>query len=170
MPVGMTYQVADVTKPLNPVSKMCDAGNIVTSTAEGVTQEFVDGRFDALQTWVWSVCVEHLGNKWSARRNGFCQAGKVISRASRAASPILGQVSDEEDVLAIEESTSDDEEQDHCVFHGIDDESEIEREVRRSKCNNISACISRTGAGANTVCLVAESAPNIDEEILVKFQ
>ena len=34
-PVGVTYQVADVTKPLNPVSKMCDAGNVVTFTAEG---------------------------------------------------------------------------------------------------------------------------------------
>ena len=28
-PVGMTYQVAEVTKPLSPVSKMCDAGNVV---------------------------------------------------------------------------------------------------------------------------------------------
>ena len=143
----------------------------------------MDGRFDALRTWVWSVCVEHLGKKWSARRNGFCQAGNVISRASRAVSPILGQVSDEEDVPAIEESTSDDEEQDHCVFHGIDDESEIEREVRQlvdnvmhlvlpewRKCKIISARISRRGAGVNTVCLVAESAPNIDEEILVKIQ
>ena len=91
----------------------------------------MDGRFDALRTWVWSVCVEHLGKKWSTRRNGFCQPGNVISRASRAVSPILGQVSDEEDVPPIEESTSDDEEQDHCVCLGIYDESEIEREVRQ---------------------------------------
>ena len=35
--VGMTYQVADVTKPLNPVSKMCDAGNVDTFTAAGCT-------------------------------------------------------------------------------------------------------------------------------------
>ena len=33
----MTYQVADVTKPLNSVSKMCDARNVVTFTAEGGT-------------------------------------------------------------------------------------------------------------------------------------
>ena len=40
-------------------------------------------------------------------------------------------VSDEEDVQESEESTSDDEEQDPCVLHGIDDESEIEREARQ---------------------------------------
>ena len=51
----------------------------------------------------------------------------MISRASRAVSPLLEQVSDEEEVQEIEESPSDDEEQDHCVLHGIDDESEIER-------------------------------------------
>ena len=38
-PVGMTYQVAEVTKPLNSVSKMCDAGNVVTFTAHGGTMK-----------------------------------------------------------------------------------------------------------------------------------
>ena len=33
----MTCQVADVIKPLNSVSKMCDAVNAVTFTAEGGT-------------------------------------------------------------------------------------------------------------------------------------
>ena len=33
----MTCQVADVTRPLNSVSKMCDAENFVTFTAEGGT-------------------------------------------------------------------------------------------------------------------------------------
>ena len=53
---------------------------------------------------------------------------------------MLEQVSDEEEVQEIEESTSDDEEQDYCVLHGIDDEGEIEREarqlrqLRRQKC------------------------------------
>ena len=69
------------------------------------------------------MCAEHVGKKtWSARRNGFCQAGNVISRAS---SPMHEQVSDEEDVQEIKERTSDDEEEDHCVLHGIDDESEM---------------------------------------------
>ena len=36
-PVGMTCQVADVTKPLNAVSHMCGAENVVTFTAEGST-------------------------------------------------------------------------------------------------------------------------------------
>ena len=44
---------------------------------------------------------------------------------------MLLQVSDEEEVQEIEESTSDDEEQDHCVLHGIDDESEIKTEARQ---------------------------------------
>ena len=55
----------------------------------------------------------------------------MISRVSRAVSPLPEQVSDEENVDEIEESTSDDEEQDHCEVHGIDDESEIEREARQ---------------------------------------
>ena len=37
------------------------------------------------------------------------------------------------------------------------------------KCKNISARISRTGVGANTVCLAVELAPNIGEEILEKI-
>ena len=41
---------------------------------------------------------------------------------------MLKQVCDDEEVQEIEESTSDDEEQDASVLHGIDDESEIERE------------------------------------------
>ena len=44
---------------------------------------------------------------------------------------MLEQVSDVEEIKDVEESTSDDEEQDHCVFHEIDDESEIERGVRQ---------------------------------------
>ena len=72
-----------------------------------------------------------MSKKENARRNGFCQAGNVISRASLAARPVLEQVSDEEDIQEIEESTSDDEEQDHCVLHGIADEFEIEREARQ---------------------------------------
>ena len=32
-PVGMTHQVADVTKPLSSVSTMCDAGDVVTFNA-----------------------------------------------------------------------------------------------------------------------------------------
>ena len=84
----------------------------------------------------------------------------MISRASCAVSPMLEHVSDEVEVQEIEESPSDGEEQDQCVLHGIDDESEIERERRplrrqryahRLKCKNISARISRAGAGANTV-------------------
>ena len=35
---------------------------------------------------------------------------------------MLEQVSDEEEVQEIEEITSVDEEQEHCVVHGIDDE------------------------------------------------
>ena len=96
---------------------------------------------------------------------------------------MLEQVSDEEEAQEIEESTSDDEEQDHCVLHGIDDESEIEREARQLRRQRHAhrspaveemqehlARISRTRAGANIMCLVAESAHNIDEEILVKIQ
>ena len=37
-PVGMTYQVADVTIQLNSVSKMCDAGDAVTFGVEGITE------------------------------------------------------------------------------------------------------------------------------------
>ena len=40
-------------------------------------------------------------------------------------------MSAEEDVQESEESTSDNEEQDPCVLHGIDDESVIEREARQ---------------------------------------
>ena len=53
------------------------------------------------------VCIENLGKKENVMRNGFCQAGKVISRASRAVSPRLKQVSDEEEVQETEESMSD---------------------------------------------------------------
>ena len=49
-----------------------------------------------LNTWV---------KKWSARRNGFGQAVNVILRASRAVSPMLEQVSGEEEVEESEEST-----------------------------------------------------------------
>ena len=131
MPSWNAYQVADVTEPLNPVSKMCGAGNVVTFTAEG----------DTIKN-VWTGALTHFGresgvsvlNTWVKRGApggiDFCQAGNVISRASRAVSPLLEQVSDEEEVQEIEESPSDDEEQDHCVLHGIDDESEIERERR----------------------------------------
>ena len=55
----------------------------------------------------------------------------MTSRASRAVNPMMEQVSNEEEVQEIEESTSDDDEQDHCVSHGIDDESVIEREARQ---------------------------------------
>ena len=85
----------------------------------------MDGRFNAHGKRSWSVCAEHVGKKGSARRNGFCQAGNVISRASRAVSPMLEQVSGEVEVQEIEERTSDDEEEDHSVLHGIDDESQI---------------------------------------------
>ena len=34
-PVEMTYAVADVVKPLNAVSQICDRGNEVTFTATG---------------------------------------------------------------------------------------------------------------------------------------
>ena len=44
---------------------------------------------------------------------------------------MLKQVSDEEEFQEIEESTSDDEEQDPSVLHGIDDQSETEREARQ---------------------------------------
>ena len=97
---------------------------------------------------------------------------------------MLKQVSDEGEVQEIEESTSDDEEQDPSVLHGIDEQSETERERHANsvdngmhivlpqwrKFKNIFARISRTGAGANIVCLVVESAPNIDDEILVKIR
>ena len=128
-PDGMTYQVADVTKPLNLVSKMCDAGNVVALTVEGGSTKILwtgasihferDSGVYVLNTWV---------KKENVRRNGFCQAGNVISRA---VSPRLEQVSDEEDVQESEESTSDDEEEDPCVLYGIADESEIEREARQ---------------------------------------
>ena len=107
----------------------------------------------------------------------------MISRAPRAVSPILGQVSDEEDVQAIEGCTSDDEEQTMACYTGLMTSLKLRERCDNSvdnvmhlvlpewrKCNNVFARNSRTGAGANTVCLVAESAPNIDEEILVKFQ
>ena len=35
--VGLVHQVTGVTLPLNSVSKMCDAGNIVAFTAHGGT-------------------------------------------------------------------------------------------------------------------------------------
>ena len=37
--VGMTYQVAEVTNPLNSGTKMCDAENVVAFTAEGSTMK-----------------------------------------------------------------------------------------------------------------------------------
>ena len=37
--VGMTYQVAEVTNPLNSGLKLCDAENVVTFTAEGGTMK-----------------------------------------------------------------------------------------------------------------------------------
>ena len=40
---------------------------------------------------------------------------------ARASSPMHEQVSDEQDVQEIEERTSDDEEEDHDVLHGIDE-------------------------------------------------
>ena len=92
----MTYQVEDVTKPVNSVSKMCDAGKVVTSTAEGST-------IKNLWTRIWSSWVK----KGIAWRNGVWQVGNVIPRVSRAVSPMLDHVSDEEDVQAIEENTSD---------------------------------------------------------------
>ena len=92
----MTYQVTDVTKPLNSVSKLCDAAKSLRLLLKGHHQEFVDGRFNALRKRSWSVCGEHVGKKRNAMRKGFCQAGKVISRASRAVSPMLEQESDEE--------------------------------------------------------------------------
>ena len=116
---------------LNPVSKMCGAGNVVTFAVEG----------DTIKN-LWTGASMHFGRKsgvyvlntrvkkGSARRNIFCQAGNVISRASRAVSPLLEQVSDAEEVQEIEESPSNDEEQDQCVLLWIDDESEIERERR----------------------------------------
>ena len=112
----------------------------------------------------------------------FCQAGNVISRASRAVSPLSEHVSAEEEVQEIEESPSDGEEQDQCVLHGIDDESEIERETTTP---STTSCTSSSHSGGNartsphaspaqelvpTLYLVVESAPNIDEEILVKIR
>ena len=92
-------------------------------------------------------------------------------------------MSDEEEVQEIEESTSDDKEQDHCVSHGIHDDCGLgERHdhfvdnvthivlPQWRTCKHISTRISRTGAGANTVCLVVESAAKMDEEILVKIR
>ena len=35
--MGLVYQVAEGTLPLNSVSKMCDAGNIVAFIAHGGT-------------------------------------------------------------------------------------------------------------------------------------
>ena len=73
------------------------------------------------------------------------------------------QVSDEEDVQEIEQSASDDEEQDHCVLHGIGEghDNSVDNVVRIvlpqwKNCKNISACIYCTGEGANTVCLVVD--------------
>ena len=68
------------------------------------------------------------------------------------------------------------------MLHLIDDESKVERERHDKsvdnvmsivlpvwrKCKNISVRISRTGAGANIVCLAAESASSIDGEFVVK--
>ena len=51
----------------------------------------MDWRFDALRTRVWGVHVEHLGKKRNAGKNGFCQAGNEISRASLPVSPMLEQ-------------------------------------------------------------------------------
>ena len=62
-PVGM-----DVTSwrmspsRLNSVSRMCRCGERRYVYCWRVYyQEFVDGRFDALRTWVWSICVGSLG-------------------------------------------------------------------------------------------------------------
>ena len=55
----------------------------------------------------------------------------MILRASRAVSSTQEQVFGEEEVEEIEERTSDHEEEDHCVLHGIDDESEIQRVARQ---------------------------------------
>ena len=44
---------------------------------------------------------------------------------------MLKQVSDEEEVQELEESTSDNEEQDPCVSHRIDHDSEVERGARQ---------------------------------------
>ena len=41
--VGMTCQVADVTKPLNLVSKMCDAGYVVAFAVEGALSRICVG-------------------------------------------------------------------------------------------------------------------------------
>ena len=108
----------------------------------------------------------------------------MISRASRAVSPVLEQLSDEEGVQEIEESTSDDEEQDQCVLHGIDDESEIEREARQLRGQRHAHRPPTVGEMQEHLrthlpywswcqhCASGrvESAPNIDEEILVSIR
>ena len=130
-----------------------------------------------LNTWVKKV---------SARRN----ASNVTSRASRSVSPMLEQVSDEEDVQEIEERA-------RLTTQGwtiacytelltsLRKKQATSRRLRKRqensvnnvmrivlllwrKCKNISTRIFRAGAGANTVCLVVVSAPNIDGDPLVK--
>ncbi len=58
----MQYQIADVSKPLNSVSKICDRGNVVTFHSRGGvihnltsgkrTQFGRQGNIYTLQTWV----------------------------------------------------------------------------------------------------------------------
>ena len=67
-PVGMTYQVAEVTKPLNSVSKMCDAGNVVTFTAQWRHhQELVDRHDDEVRSRIGCLRSEHLGEAVNTR-------------------------------------------------------------------------------------------------------
>ena len=88
-PVGMTYQVADVTRPLTSVSKMCAAGNVVTFTAEGSTiKNLWTGASMHFGRGSGVYVFEHLGEKGNARRNAFlpgrhCDLLSLTSRKSK---------------------------------------------------------------------------------------
>ena len=69
--VQMTYQVTDVTKPLNSVSKICDQGNSVTfNSVGGVHRELVDRGNDAVFEGKWGVRAERVGAFTKQPTNG----------------------------------------------------------------------------------------------------
>ena len=106
--VDMTYQVAEFTKPLNSVSTLCDAGNVVTFTAQGgiinmlwtgaTTQFGCESGMYVLNTRVKSGTLGGMG---------FCHAD-VTSRATRAVSPTRKQMFHEVE-----------DEQDQYMLHGM---------------------------------------------------
>ena len=123
-----------------------------------------------LYSTVWGVKRRTLGR--------VVLSGNVISRAVR---PTLEHVTDEEEVLEIERARLMMENRTIAWCTGLMTSQKLKeaRQLRQQRHahrpstveevqEHLSARISRTGAGGNTVCLVVESAPNINDKILVK--